>query len=58
LHYLRTRAINEDVAKSLLTFAFADEVVRRINYPQIRNRLEKFIVGKLPDAELITEFVL
>jgi Fe-S cluster assembly protein SufD len=58
LHYLRTRAINKDVARSLLTFAFADDVVRRINYPQIRQRLEKIIVGKLPDAELITEFVL
>jgi Fe-S cluster assembly protein SufD len=58
LHYLRTRAIKEDVARSLLTFAFADEVVRRIDYAEIRNRLEKIIVGKLPDADLIKEFVL
>lgn len=57
MFYLRTRAIEEDVARSLLTFAFAEDVINRIHYPQIKSRLENNVVARLPDAELIREFV-
>ncbi len=56
LFYLRSRAIDEETAKSLLTYAFADEVIRDIGFAPVRNRLEYLIVGRLPDAELIREF--
>lgn len=56
LFYLRSRAIDEDTARSLLTYAFADEVICKINLPEIRQRLEYLVVGQLPDAELIREF--
>ncbi len=56
LFYLRSRAIDEETARSLLTYAFADEVIRNINVAPIKNRLEYLIVGQLPDAELIREF--
>jgi Fe-S cluster assembly protein SufD len=56
LFYLRSRAIDEETAKSLLTYAFADEVIRDISFAPVRNRLEYLIVGRLPDAELIREF--
>ena len=58
LFYLRTRAIREDIAKSLLTFAFAEDVISQIRIPEIRKRLEQTIIGKLPDTELIKEFLL
>ena len=56
LYYLRTRAIPEDVAKSLLTFAFAEDVVTRMGLPPLRDRLGKAVAGRLPDADLIREF--
>jgi Fe-S cluster assembly protein SufD len=58
LFYLRSRAIDESTARSLLTFAFADEVIRRIKFSPIRERLEQKVVGRLPDAALIEEFML
>ncbi len=57
LFYLCSRAIDRDTARSLLTYAFADEVIRDIKFPEIRARLEYAIAGKLPDAELIKEFM-
>lgn len=56
LFYLRSRAIDEETAKSLLTFAFADEVFAEISLNPIRKRLEEQALGRLPDAELIKEF--
>ncbi len=57
MFYLRSRGIEEETAKSLLTFAFADEVISKIAFIPIRERLEQLVVGKLPDAELIQEFI-
>ncbi len=56
LFYLRSRAIDEETAKSLLTFAFAEEVINKIKLAPIRNRLEYLVVGQLPEASLIREF--
>ena len=56
LFYLRTRAIDNETAKSLLTFAFAEEVISKIKLPSVRNRLEYLVVGQLPDANMIREF--
>jgi Fe-S cluster assembly protein SufD len=57
LFYLRTRAIDEETARSLLTFAFAEEVISKITFAPIRDRLELLVVGQLPDASLIREFI-
>ena len=57
LFYLRSRAVNEDTARSLLTYAFADEIVRDIRLPELRARLEQGIVGELPDTDVIKEFM-
>jgi Fe-S cluster assembly protein SufD len=57
LFYLRSRAVDEETARSLLTYAFADDVISRIKIPAIRNRLEYNVIGCLPDASLIREFV-
>lgn len=56
LFYLRSRAIEEETAKSLLCFAFADEVIKHIRFKPIRDRLEYLVLGRLPDADLIREF--
>ncbi len=57
LFYLRTRAVDEQTARSLLTFAFAEEVIRRITLKPVRERIEYKVVGRLPDASLITGFM-
>ena len=57
LFYLRSRALDEHAARSLLTYAFADEIIRDIRFPEIRERLEHSIAGELPDTDLIEEFV-
>ena len=57
LYYLRTRAIPEDLARSLLTFAFAGDVIRRMALAPVRQWLQQRVVGQLPDADTIREFV-
>ncbi len=57
LFYLRTRAIPAVIARSLLIYAFADEVIQHIGFAPIRARLEQRVLGRLPDAEAIREFV-
>ncbi len=56
LFYLRSRAIDEETARSLLTYAFADALISNISFAPIRNRLERLVIGQLPDAALIREF--
>lgn len=56
LFYLRSRGIDEDTAKSLLTFAFADSVLARMGLASLRNHAEQLVLGRLPDAERIREF--
>lgn len=57
LYYLRSRAIPEELARSLLTFAFAGDVLARIELAPVRRWLQQQVVGRLPDADLIREFI-
>jgi Fe-S cluster assembly protein SufD len=57
LFYLRSRAIPAATARSLLIFAFADEVLRDVTFAPMRSRLEQRVLGRLPDAALLREFV-
>ncbi len=50
LFYLRSRGIGEDAARSLLTYAFASDVVGRIGIPALRAGLESFLQRRLPAA--------
>jgi len=56
LFYLRSRGIDEETAKSLLTFAFADTVLARMDLVPLRRHAEHLVVGRLPDADRIREF--
>lgn len=57
LFYLRSRAIDEKTARGILVFAFADEVIERLDLAPIRGQLEHRIVGRLPDSDMLREFV-
>ncbi|MGH8496260.1 MAG: Fe-S cluster assembly protein SufD [Gammaproteobacteria bacterium] len=57
LFYLRSRGIGDDMARGLLTFAFADGVIARFGLEPIRRHLENIVIGRLPDTERLREFV-
>ena len=51
LFYLRSRGIGEAEARTLLTWAFAEDVARRIRVPEIRAGVEAALGLILPGAE-------
>lgn len=57
MFYLLSRGIDRETARGLLVFAFADEVVAKVAEPGIRHAMEKRIVGRLPDGDMLREFV-
>lgn len=56
LFYLRSRGIDEETARILLTFAFADTVLARMPLAALRRHAEQLVVGRLPESERIREF--
>ncbi len=46
LFYLRSRGMGEDDARNLLTYAFAESVIERIELDSVRRRLGKAIAGE------------
>jgi len=57
LFYLLSRGIDPATARGLLTFAFCEDVVARIRWPELRRHVEELVVGRLPDRDVIREFV-
>lgn len=55
IFYLRSRGIGHEEARSLLTYAFANDVISRIKVEPIRARLEQVLLAsrKLPDLQNI-----
>lgn len=57
IFYLRSRGIGEDAAKSLLTYAFAAEVLQEIRLEPMRRTLEEFLFTRLPRGEVVRQAV-
>lgn len=55
--YLRSRGIAEEAAKSLLTYAFASDIVNRVRVPLVRRDLEEFLFRRLPEGEIVRQAV-
>ena len=51
LFYLCSRGVNNATAKGLLTFAFANTILQRIEVPEVRKRAASIIAGELPDYQ-------
>lgn len=47
LFYLRARGINKNDAQDILTYAFADQILERVQISALRERLEKALFEKL-----------
>jgi Fe-S cluster assembly protein SufD len=55
LFYLLSRGISEGAAQSLLTYAFAAEILDKINIAPLRQHLSEAIVGHLPESGLLKD---
>jgi len=57
LFYLRTRGIEEDEARDILTFAFVRELLDRIPHEPVAHRLAERVLDRLPNGDAIRELV-
>lgn len=55
--YLRSRGIGVEAARSLLTYAFASDIVERIKVEPVRRDLEEFLYARLPQGEVVRQAV-
>ncbi len=55
--YIRSRGIDESSARGLLAYAFAADILRRFDIPDIRRTFEEKLLAWLPDAGRIREFL-
>jgi Fe-S cluster assembly protein SufD len=47
LFYLQTRGIRPELARGVLTYGFAEEVIAKINVETIRAQLDEFVLRQL-----------
>lgn len=57
IFYLRSRGIGEEAARSLLTYAFASDIVGRIKIDPVRQDLEEFLFRRLPKGDIVRQAV-
>ncbi len=57
LFYLRSRGIGVEAAKSLLTYAFAAEVLDEFRLESIRTDMEEFLFTRLPKGDIVRQAV-
>ncbi|MGE5385620.1 MAG: Fe-S cluster assembly protein SufD [Betaproteobacteria bacterium] len=55
LFYLRTRGIDAELGRAMLTHAFGHQVIERIGIPALRARLEQALLARLPAGERVQE---
>jgi len=55
LFYLRSRGISQEAAKSLLSYAFASEMVNLIPLAPVRARVRELVTSRLPEWEKLKE---
>ena len=53
IYYLRSRGVDEPAARSLLTYAFAEEIISRAGVAPLRTRLSELLIKRLPDDRLV-----
>jgi Fe-S cluster assembly protein SufD len=57
IFYLRSRGIGMEAARSLLTYAFASDIVERIKVEPVRRDLEEILFARLPQGEVVRQAV-
>jgi len=57
IFYLRSRGIGLEAARSLLTYAFAADIVERTRVEPLRRQLQEFLLAWIPHGEVVREAV-
>lgn len=57
LFYLRSRGIDAEMARSMLVYGFANEIIEKIDVPALRARVEHLVLDRLPQGENIKELM-
>lgn len=55
--YLQSRGVDEASARNILTYSFADEVIRQIGNEALRKHIETHFMAKLPDGQQLRELL-
>ncbi len=55
--YLRSRGIGAEAAKSLLTYAFASDLVERAKVPALARELREFLFQWIPQGDIVRDAV-
>jgi Fe-S cluster assembly protein SufD len=55
--YLRSRGIGLEAARSLLTYAFASDLVERVRVPALHRALQEFLLGWIPEGDVVREAI-
>jgi len=55
--YLRSRGIGLEAARSLLTYAFASDLVSRVKVPAVHELLQEYLLGWIPQGEIVREAI-
>ena len=50
IFYMRSRGIDEDMANSILTYGFAEDVIRRVRLDGLRDRINSLLFERLPQG--------
>lgn len=53
--YLRSRGIDENSARGLLVYAFANDVLVRVKVEPLRHQLERLVITRLPESYHVGE---
>ena len=51
LFYLRSRGVDDETARSLLTFAFANDILQRFDMPELKDRVIRRVLNHLPGEQ-------
>ena len=51
LFYLRSRGMDDETARGLLTFAFANDILQRFDVPELRERVIRRVLNHLPGRQ-------
>ncbi len=55
--YLRSRGIGLEAARSLLTYAFASDLVERVQVPSLHHALQEYLLSWIPQGEVVREAI-
>jgi Fe-S cluster assembly protein SufD len=55
--YLRSRGVDEAGARNILTYSFADEVIRRVRIEALRKHIESHFMAQLPNGQALRELL-